>query len=130
VGEQPLFFGTQSDAATRLLTQPVRVLETGVYRGPHYYSHTPMVRIQLDLGRLEDWPTDRLDGFADSLLELLPNLDGHGCCYGRRGGFVSRLREGTWLGHVVEHVALELQTQAGDVATRGKTRAVNGQPRV
>ncbi|WP_243450985.1 cyanophycin synthetase [Sphingosinicella sp. CPCC 101087] len=113
---------------TRLLTQPVRVIEKGVYRGPHRYSHTPMVRIQLDLGRMEDWPTDRLGDFSDRLLARLPGLELHGCCFGRRGGFVKRLREGTWLGHVAEHVALELQTIAGDRLTRGKTRSVKGHP--
>ena len=69
VGDQALFFGASDDAITRLLTRPVRVVEVGVYRGPHYYSHTPMIRIQLDLGRLEDWPSDRIDGFADRLLK-------------------------------------------------------------
>jgi len=123
-----MFFGSKSDAGTRLLTQPMRVLETGVYRGPHYYSHTPMVRIMLDLGRLENWPTDRITGFTARLLAALPGLERHGCCFKRRGGFVRRLREGTWMGHVVEHVALELQTIAGSRATRGKTRSVKSMP--
>jgi cyanophycin synthetase len=127
---ETLFFGQKSDAASRLLTQPMRVLETGVYRGPHFYSHTPMVRIMLDLGRLEDWPSNRIPGFADRLLALLPGLKRHGCSRRGRGGLVSRLEEGTWLGHVAEHVALELQTLAGTPATRGKTRSVRGQPGV
>ena len=130
MADQSIFFGAESDAVTRLLTRPLKVVETGVYRGPHYYSHTPMVRLQLDLGRLEDWPTDRIDGFADALLRLLPGLDRHHCSRGRRGGFVERLHEGTWIGHVVEHVALELQTLAGDRVTRGKTRSVKGTPGV
>ncbi|MDQ4088187.1 MAG: ATP-grasp domain-containing protein, partial [Pseudomonadota bacterium] len=113
-----------------MLTQPAAVLETGVYRGPHYYSHTPMIRIQLDLGRLEDWPTNRIAGFTDALLELLPGVGRHGCSLRVRGGFERRLREGTWLGHVAEHVALELQTLAGSRATRGKTRSVKGKPGV
>src|SRR4028118_1683052 len=58
VGDQAVFFGRESDAVTRMLTQPATVLETGVYRGPHYYSHTPMIRIQIDLGRLEDRPPE------------------------------------------------------------------------
>ena len=119
-----MFFGSKSDAGTRLMTEPMSVVERGVYRGPHYYSHTPMIRIMLDLGRLEDWPTDRIPGFTDALLELLPGLDRHGCSYRRRGGFVQRMREGTWIGHVAEHVALELQTMAGTRVTRGKTRSV------
>lgn len=108
----------------------MRVVETGVYRGPHLYSHTPMVRIQLDLGAAEQWPSDRLPGFTDRLLAMLPGLERHGCCYRRPGGFVRRLRDGTWMGHIAEHVALELQTLAGSRATRGKTRSVKGAPGV
>jgi cyanophycin synthetase len=128
--EQSIFFGSASERLEPLTLQPVRVLETGVYRGPHYYSHTPMIRIQLDLGRLENWPSDRIPGFAERLLALLPGLERHGCSYRRRGGFVRRLREGTWFGHVVEHVALELQSLAGDRVTRGKTRSLKGRPGV
>ena len=130
MGDHSVFFGASADEITRLLTQPLRVLEAGVYRGPHFYSHTPMIRIQLDLGRLEDWPSNRIEGFADRLLALLPGLERHGCSYRKRGGFVRRLRDGTWLGHIVEHVALELQTLAGDRVTRGKTRSVKGRPGV
>ncbi|MCO8018801.1 cyanophycin synthetase [Brevundimonas diminuta] len=108
----------------------MQVLERSVYRGPHLYSARPMVRIRLDLGRMEDWPTDRLGDFSTRLLEALPGLDRHGCCYGEPGGFVRRLRDGTWFGHVAEHVALELQTRAGTPVTRGKTRSVRGQPGV
>lgn len=111
-----------------LSSQPLQVLERAVYRGPHLYSFTPMVRIRLDLGPLEAWPSDRIPGFVERLEAELPGLRAHGCCYGRPGGFLSRLREGTWLGHVVEHVALELQGLAGVAVTRGKTRSVKGQP--
>ena len=127
---ESVFFGSGADAATRLLTQPMRVLETGVYRGPHFYSHTPMVRVMLDLGRLEDFPTDRIPGFGERLLATLPGLARHGCSIRSRGGFAKRLADGTWLGHVVEHVALELQTLAGTRTTRGKTRSVRERPGV
>ena len=103
----------------RPVPRPMRVLEYGVYRGPHLYSHRPMVRIQVDLGDLESWPTDRLPGFAEALVGALPTLQGHGCCYGEPGGFLKRLNHGTWLGHVVEHVALELQSLTGARVTRG-----------
>ena len=116
-----------SDAST---PRPMRILEHGVYRGPHLYSHRPMVRIQVDLGEMESWPTDRLPGFTEALTTALPTLEGHGCCYGEPGGFLKRLRQGTWLGHVVEHVALELQSLAGARTTRGKTRSVKGRPGV
>jgi cyanophycin synthetase len=115
------------------MNQPARsarVIERGVYRGPHLYSHRPMIRIQLDLGPLEAWPSDRIEGFAETLAALLPGLANHGCSYGEPGGFLRRLREGTWFGHVVEHVALELQTRAGAPVTRGKTRSVKDRPGV
>jgi cyanophycin synthetase len=125
-----MFFGTKTDPATAQLTTGMSVTEVGVYRGPHYYSHTPMVRVQLDLGRMEEWPTDRIPGFTDALLALLPGVGRHRCSLKVRGGFEKRLVEGTWLGHVVEHVALELQTLAGSRAVRGKTRSVTNRPGV
>ena len=103
------------------------VRETAIYRGPHLYSQTPMIRIQLDLGTLEQFPTDRLPGFAEKLKQLLPGLHRHGCCYGEAGGFLRRVAEGTWLGHVAEHVALELQNMVGADVARGKTRSVAGE---
>ncbi|HEV2557407.1 MAG TPA: cyanophycin synthetase, partial [Microvirga sp.] len=101
-----------------------------MYRGPHIYGSLPMVRIELDLGSLEEWPSKRLPGFNTRLLELLPGLHRHGCCYRKPGGFVRRLEDGTWLGHVAEHVALELQSLTGERITRGKTRSVKGPPGV
>ncbi|MET3666521.1 cyanophycin synthetase [Caulobacter sp. 1776] len=108
----------------------MRVLEVATYRGPHLYASRPMVRIQLDLGPLEAWPTNRIQGFTDRLLAALPGLEAHGCSYKTHGGLVLRMREGTWLGHVIEHVALELQKLAGVALGRGKTRSVKGRPGV
>ncbi|HEX9966161.1 MAG TPA: cyanophycin synthetase [Allosphingosinicella sp.] len=125
-----MFFASKSDPGTHQLTAQMAVAEVGVYRGPHYYSHTPMIRIQLDLGRLEEWPTNRIAGFTEALLQLMPGVGRHGCSLRVRGGFERRLREGTWLGHVAEHVALELQTLAGSRAVRGKTRSVKNRPGV
>lgn len=109
---------------------PLTVLERSVYRGPHLYGRLPMIRIRLDLGVLEAWPSDRILGFNAALVEQLPGLQQHGCCYGAPGGFLRRLEAGTWLGHVIEHVALELQARAGSSVTRGKTRSVKGRPGV
>jgi cyanophycin synthetase len=108
----------------------MRVLEAATYRGPHLYADRPMMRIQLDLGALEAWPTTRIAGFTDRLLLALPGLEAHGCSYKVHGGLLARMREGTWLGHVIEHVALELQTLVGVEARRGKTRSVKGRPGV
>src|SRR4051794_37003178 len=112
------------------LGPPLRVVERAVYRGPHLYSITPMIRIQVDLGALEERPTNRLPGFTERLTALLPSLHQHGCSYDQPGGLIRRMQEGTLLGHVVEHVALELQSLAGSRVTRGKTRSVRGQPGV
>jgi cyanophycin synthetase len=130
-GANTMFFHNVSDSGAHLVAAaPAAVTEVGVYRGPHYYSHTPMIRIQIDLGRLEEWPTDRIPGFTDALLEIVPGVGRHGCSLRTRGGFEKRLRQGTWLGHVAEHLALELQTLAGSRATRGKTRSVKSRPGV
>ena len=131
--QSPLFFANESDPDSQVANPSaptMAVLEKGVYRGPHYFSHTPMIRIMLDLGRLEDWPSNRIPGFVDALVEMLPGLQRHGCSLKKRGGFIERLRDGTWLGHVAEHVAIELQTMAGHRVTRGKTRSVKGKPGV
>ncbi len=111
-------------------TGGLRVLERQVYRGPNLYGYRPMIRVKLDLGALEDYPSNALPDFTDRLLAALPTLQEHGCSYGEPGGFVRRLRDGTWLGHIAEHVALELQALAGLPVTYGKTRSVRGEPGV
>jgi cyanophycin synthetase len=103
----------------------MKLLDSSVYLGPSIYAHFPVIRLTLDLGELEAWPSRRLgQGFIDALLAALPGLREHGCSYGEPGGFVRRLceDEGTWLGHVLEHVAIELQNEAGAKVTFGKTR--------
>ncbi len=102
----------------------MKILETRVYRGPNLYALWPVIRLRIDLEELEDFPTATLPGFTDQLLEQIPTLWEHGCSYGEDGGFVRRLREeeGTWMGHVLEHVALELQVLAGTPVSFGKTR--------
>ncbi len=106
----------------------MKILATNVFVGPNIYARFPVIRHVLDLGALEEWPTGRLGpAFNDALLEHLPGLYQHGCSYGTPGGFVRRLKEdeGTWFGHVMEHVALELQSVAGSNVTFGKTRATD-----
>src|SRR5690242_8862905 len=104
------------------------IVESRVYRGGNIWSYNPAIHLIVDLGVLEAYPTDTLDGFTDRLVELLPGLENHTCSRGVKGGFIERMREGTWLGHVSEHVALQLQQEAGHDMRRGKTRAVKGQP--
>lgn len=100
----------------------MRVVDIRAFDGRNVFSHRPAVALQLDLGPLADVTTDQLDGFVPALLDALPSLDSHRCAIGRRGGFIARLVEGTLLGHVVEHVALELQALAGADVNFGKTR--------
>ena len=106
----------------------MRIVERSVFVGPSLYAHFPVIRLLLDLGELEEWPTARLGSeFVDGLLQALPGLAEHGCSYSTPGGFVRRLREdeGTWLGHVLEHVAIEVQNVAGEEVTFGKTRSTD-----
>ena len=108
----------------------MNILETRVYRGPNLYALRPVIRLRVDLGELEDFPTGKLPGFTERLLALIPTLHEHTCSYDEPGGFVRRLTEdeGTWLGHVLEHVAIELQCLAGTRVAYGKTRG-HGLPR-
>ncbi len=106
----------------------MRILNRAVYVGPSLYAHFPVIRLELDLGALEAWPTGRLGAaFVDGLVAALPGLADHGCSYREPGGFIRRMREGegTWLGHVLEHVAIELQNVAGEDVTFGKTRSIS-----
>lgn len=100
----------------------LEILNTTVYRGPNIWARMPAILLEIDIGDLEDRPTNKIPGFYEHLTELLPSLYDHTCSVGRPGGFLQRMREGTWMGHVLEHVALELQNLAGAEVTRGKTR--------
>jgi cyanophycin synthetase len=102
------------------------ILETRVYRGANVWSYDQAIHLVVELGSLEDFPSNTLPGFTENLLTMLPGLREHSCSRGRRGGFVERLQEGTWLGHVTEHVALALQQAVGHDIRRGKTRQVKG----
>jgi len=105
----------------------LRIIETRVYRGPNYWNYDPAIKLIVDLGVLEAFPSNTIPGFVDGLLDLMPAVGQHSCGTGRAGGFEGRLREGTWLGHVAEHIALQLQRDAGTEVGRGKTRGT-GEP--
>jgi len=98
------------------------IVSTQVFRGPNYWSYEPCIRLLVDLGSLEHWPSNTIPRFNDRLLKMLPGVGEHSCSLGKRGGFRERLADGTWLGHVAEHVALELQRESGAHISRGKTR--------
>ncbi|WNQ13427.1 cyanophycin synthetase [Paenibacillus aurantius] len=91
------------------------------WTGPNLYSFRPTIWVELDLEELEDKPSHLLPGFVDRLLHIMPTLKTHTCSLGYPGGLVERLREGTWMGHILEHMALEIQHLAGIPVKRGKT---------
>src|SRR5213075_2486189 len=101
----------------------MRILETLVLKGPNYWSYRPCIWMRIDLGRYEERPSNKLDGFYDRLVRCLPSLSEHHCSEGAAGGFLSRVKEGTWLGHVAEHVAIEIQNRIGIPISFGRTRA-------
>lgn len=93
-------------------------------RGPNYWSvrrHKLIVMV-LDLEEMEDRPSNKIDGFYDCLVNLFPSMQSHRCSVGTEGGFFQRVKEGTWMGHIIEHIALELQTLAGMDVGFGRTR--------
>lgn len=100
----------------------IEILRTLELRGPNIWTYVPALEVWIDIGALEDSPSNTIPGFVDRLIDWLPSLYEHTCSYEERGGFVRRLREGTWPGHILEHVTLELQNQAGMKGNFGKAR--------
>jgi len=96
-----------------------------VLRGPNQWASFPCLEAWVDLGRLEDFPSHTLPGFNERIMAWLPTMIEHRCSVGTRGGFFERLRTGTWMGHVLEHVTLELQTLAGTPVSYGRAREAN-----
>ncbi|HTN16801.1 MAG TPA: cyanophycin synthetase [Chitinophagaceae bacterium] len=96
-----------------------------VMRGPNYWSNyrKNVIVMKLDIGELEQYPTNLIEGFLERLEQVLPSLYEHRCSEEKAGGFFERVRLGTWMGHVVEHIALELQTLAGIQVGYGRTRS-------
>ncbi len=108
----------------------MKIISTNVFVGPNVWASFPVIRHVIDLGVLEDWPSAKIGSeFIDALTQALPGLAEHGCSYREPGGFIRRLREdeGTWLGHVLEHCAIEVQNVAGSDVTFGRTRGT-GEP--
>lgn len=103
----------------------IRLLRINYLRGPNLWTYRPVLEVWLDLGELEDWPSHRLPGFNDRLTAMLPALIEHHCGVGERGGFLQRLQEGTWAGHVLEHVVIELLNLAGMPTGFGQTRSTS-----
>jgi cyanophycin synthetase len=107
----------------------MNILEIRTLRGPNYWSGywKRLIIMRLDIEDYEQKPTDKIEGFYNRLVEVMPNIQTHGCSYQEPGGFLRRVEEGTWAGHVIEHFALELQTLAGMDVGYGRTRET-GEP--
>ncbi len=103
----------------------IQLLRTTYLRGPSVWTYRPVLEVWLDLGELEDYPSNKIDGFTERLTAWLPGLVEHHCGVGHRGGFIERLQEGTWCGHVMEHTIIELLNMAGMPAEFGQTRSVS-----
>src|ERR1043165_9308573 len=103
----------------------MKVLEIKVLRGPNYWSirRPKLIQMKLDLEEMEQKPTNQIPGFRERLEKLLPSLYEHRCSEGEPGGFFHRVDEGTCMGHVIEHIALEIQTLAGVDTGFGRTRS-------
>jgi len=101
----------------------MKIINLRVLKGPNYWSiHHKVIVAQLDIGEFEDIPSNQMDGFHHRIQQVLPGLHEHYCSEGRPGGFLDRVMAGTWIGHIVEHIALELQSLAEMPCNFGKTR--------
>ena len=107
----------------------MKILEIKVLKGPNYWSvrRAKLIQMKIDLEEKENMPTNKIPGFRERLEKLLPSLIEHRCSEGVRGGFFHRVDEGTWMGHVIEHIALEIQTLAGMDTGFGRTRTPEGE---
>ena len=99
----------------------IEIKELRALRGPNRHTRHTAISMVLDINEYESRPSDKIKGFSDRLLTLIPTLQDHGCSIGKPGGFIQRLQTGTWAGHIIEHIAIELQCLAGMEVGYGKT---------
>src|SRR4051812_40669853 len=102
----------------------MRIIDIRCVNGPNFWSvrKCKLVVMKLDLEEFEEQPTNKIEGFYERLKLAMPSLYGHYCSEGHPGGFFERVKDGTWMGHVIEHIALEMQTLAGMSCGFGRTR--------
>ena len=105
--------------------QDIQILRMNYLRGPNIWTYRPIIEALIDLGEMEDHPSNKIEGFNDRINAWLPGLVEHHCGVGHRGGFLTRLVGGTWMGHIMEHVSIELQLLAGARAEFGKAREIS-----
>ncbi len=106
------------------MKKPIEFLKIVHLRGPNMWTYRPVLEAWVDIGELEEFPSNTLPGFNERLIAWLPSLQTHRCSYGEEGGFIKRLEEGTWPAHIMEHVTLELQNQAGMPGGFGRARSM------
>lgn len=107
------------------MKKTIEFLKIVPLRGPNIWTYRPVLEAWVDIGDLEDSPSNTIPGFYERLSSWLPSLIEHRCGVGERGGFMQRVREGTWPGHILEHVTLELQNLAGMQSGFGKARSTS-----
>lgn len=105
-----------------MTTKNIQLLRVTHLRGPNIWTYRPVIEAWVDIGELEDRPSNTIAGFYERLTALLPGLSEHRCGIGEPGGFLLRLRDGTWAAHILEHVVIELQNLAGMQTGFGKAR--------
>lgn len=105
----------------------MKILETKILKGPNVWSNYRhnLIVLKLDIGEYEELPSNKVEGFSERIEEMLPSLFAHRCSQGYEGGFFERVKEGTWMGHILEHIALEIQCLAGMDAGFGRTRSAD-----
>ncbi len=101
----------------------IQIKRIKVLRGPNIWAYRPVLEILTSIGKYEELPSNKLPGFTERLVGLIPSLWSHRCSEGRPGGFLERMRHGTYMGHIIEHVILELQSLAGMEVGFGRTRS-------
>ena len=94
------------------MSNKMKILQFRKLSGPNYWSLRPCIQMLLDIGDLEELPTNKISGFYKRFTETFPSIYEHRCSVGKPGGFFKRVKDGTWMGHIGEHVALALQTLA------------------
>ena len=106
----------------QLLDKTIQILDIKYIRGPNMWCGVEVLEALVDIGELEEYPSDKIPGFYDRLVNKLPSLIEHRCSYEERGGFLKRVEEGTWPVHIMEHLTLELQGLAGFAGGFGRAR--------
>lgn len=105
----------------------MKIQSIQVLKGPNIWSikRKKLIQMRLDLEDLEQRPSNTISGFRERIEQLIPSLVNHRCSEGHKGGFFERVERGTWMGHIIEHIALETQTLAGMFSGFGRTRSTN-----